>query len=343
MSRAQRQEGPKKRTMGCACHLLLCAALGSFATLAHGPAAYAGKANRKAFRRVAVFPLVVEGEVSSGVVHAVQTALVGGIAKDPAIRILHGEELRAKLRRSPHKAVTRCHRRREAIACFARLAVRSGADEILVGRVKSGSSGPALLLLAIKRNRAVDPRAQMRLPELEDVDIVFTEELLRTIYRLPEAPKTIEATPAEVVPAAPIVSVRKDRTLPPPPPQVPRVPWVVPPAATVAVSEASTLPGMPVRVEAHSRAKGQRSWLAYLGVTVGVLGLGGVGYGIYAGSESSSLRATLQRDGDLVQRQAIRRAEQSNRLATHANMAFAVGGAIVAVGMGILGLDLLGD
>jgi hypothetical protein len=74
-------------------------------------------------RRVAIFPLILKGDVDSGVVEGIQELLYAGI-EGADVTTVHTSELRGLLRRRPHSAIARCERCKSFATCVAKLAVK---------------------------------------------------------------------------------------------------------------------------------------------------------------------------------------------------------------------------
>lgn len=331
------------------------------AAVALGGARMVGAANTE--RLVAVFPLVVEGPVAPELVETIETALTERAPQGAGLRILRGDELRSRLKKNPRRAVNRCQRRRVAVTCFARLAAKLGVKELLVGRAKATDDGAVVLLLAVGRNRSVVPRGRFEIRTSDIAEEVLTDDRLRSFFGVPKAAPE---------PAAQAVAVAAANDSNPPPGEeansdapaaehqdsepdaakehgtvslaakksdlLPRSDVAL--MAALAPAVVAPMPAINRTAVASSPAP---TWLTYAGAGLAVVAAAAIGYGTYLGYQSEDIRSSLKRDGTVSQKQAVAKVARSNDLARQANLLLGAGGGGIAVGITIVGLDLLLD
>jgi hypothetical protein len=304
----------------------------------------------KAKRLVAVFPLVVEGSIAPELIETIETALTERAPVDSGLRILRGNELRKRLKKNPRRAVNRCQRRRVAVTCFARLAQKLGADELLVGRAKATDAGATVLLLAVGRNRSVVPRGRFDISSSDAAEAVFTDELLRSFFGVTPVPEKPASEPVASV------ATEQDRGSPADKEQDSDTPAgkegsSTPPsdepvaqprsdAAVVAALSPNIVAPMPI-VNQDAASSGGATWLTYAGTGLAVIAAAAIGYGAYRGFQSEDVRSSIKRDGTLAQKQAVAKAARSNDLAREANLWMGAGAGGIAVGLTVVGLDIL--
>ena len=100
----------------------------------------------------------------------------------------------------------------------------------------------------------------------------------------------------------------------------------------------------PPALQAPSVDKPSPWWtplMRYTGIAVGGVGLATVGVGAYFGQQAESRRSSTKREAGLSQQESQRRYEQADTAAKRANLFFAVGGGVVALGVALLGFDLI--
>jgi uncharacterized membrane protein YebE (DUF533 family) len=111
-------------------------------------------------------------------------------------------------------------------------------------------------------------------------------------------------------------------------------------AAVVAALSPNIVAPMPI-VNQDAASSGGATWLTYAGTGLAVIAAAAIGYGAYRGFQSEDVRSSIKRDGTLAQKQAVAKAARSNDLAREANLWMGAGAGGIAVGLTVVGLDIL--
>lgn len=310
-----------------------------------------GETTVAVIRKVAIFPLVLEGDVRPKIAAAIRQALMQGARETPEIETLSGRQLRRRLRRRPAAAFARCERAPEFGTCLAGYVRRLRVDEVIVSRAKATPSGVVVLIAAVSRTGDPDVRIKVLVTSPEDVSVKLPPEDIPAILGIkppapPEPPKPAPPPAEMVAMPGPVPSTEPptpDAQAPPPSTKAP----------LVAVAVAETLKGAPVEPLPTNNALalaspppvvGGFSWAGVSGFVGLIAGATAAGVAAYYSTEAQGIGRNLAAaDGVLLQREAVARYDRANQNVMVANILFVAGGALGAGGSGFLLFDLLSD
>lgn len=274
--------------------------------------------------------------VPPGVVKEARQALGQALAGSNEVRLLSVPELRKGMGRRPSAAVTRCGSR---LRCIARLGKKSGADQVVMGRIVPAKGDVAGVVLQFIRvdvaSKKIVGKQKFDVAEGDDVVAAVTARARAIVGLEAGAPSTVAAAKTPPVPDAP--------------------PQTTPPASTEVASSApviETIEAMPERSPAltppatgPSEITRGSSALTYAGIVVGGAGLLALGGGGFFAASSRSKNETLRgiQDGTESRSQidTWQLVVDSDRAAGTANLLLTIGTVAAAAGGVLIGADFL--
>jgi hypothetical protein len=317
--------------------------------------------------------LILKGDVDVGAVKEIQELLYAGI-EGADVTTVHTSELRGLLQRRPRSAISDCERRKSFATCIATLAVKLDVSEVVLGRASATEQeGMKFLFLAIRPNRAVEPRAALELSAGEPVSDKVTRQWIASVLdtQIPGDPGggEISSPEGEAVAAQPISpspAVRSSVLDPPSAVDGSSSAEAVAPACSASISAAPGPAPIPSDSDLKSTSAGTsaaaaalvglrpsaeqdgtsevpawRATLRWGGLAVALGGVGALGAAGYFSSEMHSANSQLRERDGLTQRDAQALADRAASHANNANILLAVGAGALITGLSTFFSELL--